>query len=615
MSNQDCWVDFWENDNKAGDHRRFNGPIEVPNLSNEYWSDKHNFAKELDDVISSLATGLDSWLTVFSKTAYKGDSKEYGPNSYQPKLKNDGLENTIASFKLYDKNPHLTDIYSGNAAKTNFPSDLGNIWSTINHKAQSSPGIKSVLGTNTDEHSVFTEAFSDSDYQLWSISCYADQSCQIINQRTRLALEGSAETNQVYMAFSDVNEPWQRWYFDYGGTGFFTVRHRATNLLLFGSEIAHTTGVSLVNSYSSNSEWSYTPNGITCDYVALGELYPEGWNKTDSEGHPCAEFTSQDSQYRAKQPIWNASSDGGGAAIMKMDHINSIKGDDHATLTIEFSPSGEVISTSIDWDLSGFNEIPTWVIDLASKEIGFAASVIATLLSEGAAIELDRTIYKGVSKIVTIICDTYNCVIERLGTINDGGQANFIAVVNHNFNKLCSSMKVTPLLADPDNTISFDLEEFSSRMGKKWDGNSMEYVMPDDITDVKYRTWKPDTSIYSYKTGIYVSTKIDHIYGGQMHDDHIILMLGFTSNGTLILAQAAAQFAGNSADDSYLTEVFTSADGADPASQLVSFIRENLTMYYGYDHVRDTTKDSLPDAIKLNIDNIALSIKWNVVKE
>lgn len=105
MSTANCWVKFWENKNFAsGGYREFTGPVNIPDLSKDYWdNEKENVFNEMDDAISSMQTGSQAWIKVFSQANYGGAEQLYGPNTSCQDL--GAMDNTIASFQLYDNYP------------------------------------------------------------------------------------------------------------------------------------------------------------------------------------------------------------------------------------------------------------------------------------------------------------------------------------------------------------------------------------------------------------------------------------------------------------------------------------------------------------------------------
>lgn len=126
----DCWVQFWENDNyeSGGTHRfsysdhqpALNGqPYYVNDLAEYYWDGYAGKAKnQLDDSINSLKTGPATWLYVFSTSRFGGMALKVPPGSNIPLLGEVSVSgmpnwrNTIASFVLYDHQPNGWDTGS-----------------------------------------------------------------------------------------------------------------------------------------------------------------------------------------------------------------------------------------------------------------------------------------------------------------------------------------------------------------------------------------------------------------------------------------------------------------------------------------------------------------------
>lgn len=110
MSTANCYVDFWENKEKDGSHdgghHRFDGPLDVSDLSNNYWDgENQNTFNEMDDSISSLSTGSQAWVKLFSQHNYGGSTYLVQPNTNIPDLSTISMDNTIVSFQLFDAQP------------------------------------------------------------------------------------------------------------------------------------------------------------------------------------------------------------------------------------------------------------------------------------------------------------------------------------------------------------------------------------------------------------------------------------------------------------------------------------------------------------------------------
>jgi hypothetical protein len=360
-------------------------------------------------------------------------------------------------------------------------------------------------------------------------------------------------------------------------------------------------------------------NSIRLDMVLLGSSYPDGWNATVDK-KPCAEYASTDSKFRTKQPSWNLNADGTGTAVLQMNHVRGGGQDDVATLTAVFLPDGQLSSASQTWSLGS-----SWAIEWGEKVIvkvedkineevsdkaGEAAAEIADLLTEGFLAPLDPVISKVAtemtSKLISSLFSELNSMLVAELGHDDGGRQTFIAVVTHNLNKLCNSIVVTPAMQLPNIGIRFDTDAFPSHLYNAlhnaygsdtaektvtWNNNeTTDYYVAEDVSshgNHKFRTWKPDTSNFPLKQGLYVSTKIDLKHGTAAKDGHYVVALGFSSNGSLNSAQASLEYPPDWHETSYMSPVFV---GIDADVQLVANIRNKKPNYSG------------PNAIKLNID-------------
>ncbi|WP_298513299.1 hypothetical protein [uncultured Kordia sp.] len=108
MSN--CTVTFYKDKDYSGKNRTFTEAQKVSDLNDVNWDDDSN-RDDMKDDASSIETGSQAWIRVFSKENYQGRTVLIGPNSsYNLKdLKDDNneddMDDTIASFQLYDHEP------------------------------------------------------------------------------------------------------------------------------------------------------------------------------------------------------------------------------------------------------------------------------------------------------------------------------------------------------------------------------------------------------------------------------------------------------------------------------------------------------------------------------
>ncbi len=116
MSN--CYVEFWENKNQeSGGYRKLDGPQNYSDLSDVHWKvdgeQEDGWRYEMDDCISSLRTGSQAWVILYTDSDYKGDSVLVGPNTTMNL--DDGYDNDVASIKVFDQDPNAqtqtTDDY------------------------------------------------------------------------------------------------------------------------------------------------------------------------------------------------------------------------------------------------------------------------------------------------------------------------------------------------------------------------------------------------------------------------------------------------------------------------------------------------------------------------
>jgi hypothetical protein len=413
----------------------------------------------------------------------------------------------------------------------------------------------------------------------------------------------------------------------------YAIRNQATGLTLWADAADGLVQGRTANAESSEQRWlmlesslaSAIPTKVETNISALGKLYPDGWNAS-IDGNPCAEYTSTDSKFRTKQPTWAGDGEGGGTATMLLDHIRGgIEKDDHATLMVGFLRTGQVCSASLDWTLGGqwaiewgtkiIVKVEDEINDAASEEAGKAAVEMADLLSAGALTPLDPLISKAASemtsKLISSLFSNLNAMLSKELGHDDGGRQTFIAVVNHNMNKLCASMQTTPSFSS-NTTITFSTADFASVLydtlseaygsdidetSVTWDGDqTTEYYVAGTTSDGthKFSTWKPDSSVYPFGEGLYVSTKIDLKHGSAAKDGHYVVMLGVSSNGNVLSAQASLEYPPDQNVDSYLSAVFT---GTDAISQLYQDLTDNKAEFAG------------PNVVKMNLESMVQCVR------
>lgn len=326
----------------------------------------------------------------------------------------------------------------------------------------------------------------------------------------------------------------------------------------------------------------------------LGQLYPHGWN---DKGGDAAKFDSEDAEYRTYKPEAASTSDGSIRLEVEQDHIRGGATDDHVTLRAYFDPdTGVLRRAKMSWEAGNDGyQAPDWVIDLTADIAEVAVDGIIDVLSEGALVEIDPEVAAITGKVVHAIGDAYNFFSKHIVRLSDGGgRLNFIAVANHNFNKLVYSVDTGDTRA-PSSSVMFSEARFADVMGHHFndqDDQAMEY----ENHDSNYRTWRFDTSPCFGGCGLYVSTKIDHIRGVSK-DDHVVVMVAYNLGGKPIQGQAAVQIRDA---DPIITPVITqdARFSIDIAGAVSDAVRSRLASKY---QSSDSGRQNIPHVIEKNI--------------
>ncbi len=116
MSN--CTVTFYRDKDYNDDSREFDGARNVPDLSKEEYDGQSGLFGQMDDSISSLKTGSQAWLMVYSAHNYTQEfmkvcqSKSLDDLSTYFAFNNPAynFDDTIVSFKLFDSPPNYFNI-------------------------------------------------------------------------------------------------------------------------------------------------------------------------------------------------------------------------------------------------------------------------------------------------------------------------------------------------------------------------------------------------------------------------------------------------------------------------------------------------------------------------
>jgi hypothetical protein len=334
----------------------------------------------------------------------------------------------------------------------------------------------------------------------------------------------------------------------------------------------------------------------------LGKLYPHGWN---DKGGDAASFTSEDSEYRVYKATTALTSDNRICFELKQDHIRGGATDDHVVARAYFLPDGTFSEARMTWEAGNDGyQAPDWAIDLIADVAKVAADLVIDVLSEGALVELDPEIAKITGKVVHAVGDAFNWFSKTIVKLSDdGGRLNFIAVANHNLNRLLYSVH-GPATVPPATVVEFSESAFEAAMAHDFNDKS-DQAMEYESKGSNYRTWRFDESMCPGGAGLYVSTKIDHIRGANK-DDHIVLMIGYNAGGKIIQGQVGVQM---KEEDPIITPVILQNKDftIDMASAVSDAVKSRLKSDYGFAG-SDDGRQNIPHVIAKNITAMAKSV-------
>lgn len=411
MSTPNCYVDFWENTAKddgshKGGHRRFDGPDNCPDLSQHHWDGMSGTMNEVDDAASSLATGSQSWLSVFSGTNYTGNRLDIGPGKSIADLSttSPNMNNTIASFQLFDAKPvdtvkvrsNFLALYPGSttvnktagtclewyAADTHYRVYYPTIVQD-NNTVNFTINLDHIIGGGTDDHATVTFAMdtdgtfngqikvtydmSSGAYHVpdWMLNIIddaiqdaADEAMVLLDGAevvftagagiemaipTDIFIEAGAEL--LTCAVNHINDVIDKLFglSDNGGTMYFPA--------IVSHAIARMIYAYHQERYGQNGgpELSFSQNPF------LSALGASEWAKDQTDKHTmCVMFGNNGSTYRAYYPDNTPGyAKAGYYSTVKMDAVNDNSKDDYLTMMLSFDPKGNLYSISGSIDIWG----------------------------------------------------------------------------------------------------------------------------------------------------------------------------------------------------------------------------------------------------------------------
>lgn len=333
----------------------------------------------------------------------------------------------------------------------------------------------------------------------------------------------------------------------------------------------------------------------------------KGYNQTWSSvfGQPSAIlFASQDSWYRLYCPT-AITIDNSFYVTLRLDHIVSNSGDDHAVVMLEFNQDGQLLSAELAQSSVGGDTLPIFEV---ATVIGTAAGLFTVAGSF-------------ITATTALLSFTYR---RLLHDADDGGRLNFPAVIVQTILKVAACIEQDQPAPSPNATMQFNPGSFEHNMGMGTaycskndhksgiDFEATYFTYKIDNCDSNYRTWSPDShevinGIQKNGGGIVVSCKIDHIRGddGSQPDDHIVLILFFDNSCKLVSGEAIISIHGEDASSTGMVSAGSPNSGDTVSGRLYAKLLSRLQPSYGSSN---DGRQHFPSVAKKNIDAISASI-------
>ncbi len=323
-------------------------------------------------------------------------------------------------------------------------------------------------------------------------------------------------------------------------------------------------------------------NSPGIDTHSLGKEFG-GWkHKHDT----AAEFKWWGSKYRLYKPTFSADSPDALEVRVKLDHIKSGESDDHSQNNMLLGPNGSIISVHPHTEYGGGTQVPGWVMRPLETGAGvIAAGTVAAVgaVVTGTAAVADGVITIGSASIPTAVVGaaataaaaaiTVSVVVGgveyaghltgKLGEwLDDGGSLMFPSATALSLAATVNAY--TPAAAQSSTKLDFrGKSKFVPALSAffhdnvEWKDKDSSSVASYDRDGHNYRTWHPE-KVQLDAGGMMISSKIDHIKGGQK-DDHGNILMYFNPGGSLTAIMFAVSRGGN--PDSWSTGMMPDIPG------------------------------------------------------
>ncbi len=396
MSN--CFVEFWENGNQEdGGYRKFENKSSYYDLSDYHWSIdgdiKSGSRYEMDDSISSLKTGSQAWLFIYSRVGYEGSSYLVGPNTTLNSLKDlNGIDmnNNIESLQLFDyapvnintiignlhnlypvdnvddqKSEHKSRFYAQDAEYCVYdPSitqtgEVVKFVMNVDHYNTMGGSDKATITFSMDTYSKFVDQISV-DYDMssgaynvppWAIKI-ADLAVDVIADELKVLLDGAelvVSDGALFELLPETND-----LIDMAAKAItFCIDHLndVINFLYGLSDDGGTTNFSAIVSHGiarlvlayNEERFGASPGFLTFNESTFLDRMGDNWH--GDKHNPYVMFTDNESSYRSYYPDNTPFyAKAGFLSSVKIDAIRDTHVDDHLVLHVVFGPTGDIFS-------------------------------------------------------------------------------------------------------------------------------------------------------------------------------------------------------------------------------------------------------------------------------
>jgi hypothetical protein len=346
-------VTFYKDDSYTGKSRAFTGAQTVSNLDDVHWDPSSN-RDDMKDDISSMTTGPQAWVRLYSKASYGGRTVLVGPDTSVPDMKKlydengtDDMDDTVESFEVFDHKPevstsNITDnflaLYPGATSGR-----LNNLYNIELYSQDSQYRI--YYPTLTLEDSILRVQIN-----LDHIQAESDDHTTITFSMDLRGGFVDAISVSYEMADETQIPDWVITLTD----GLIEVAADAAKVIADGAEIVLTDKVGVIATVETNEVIDLTAEALTfaVDHLDTFRTQLGGGAWQDDKHTRYTMLTQGGCSVRAYDPDRSMlCARGGIIASVKIDAVTGIQKDDHIVLQAVTAPDGRLFSVVGSFDI------------------------------------------------------------------------------------------------------------------------------------------------------------------------------------------------------------------------------------------------------------------------